>query len=74
MKEATVIHQDCFDIDFLIMMLRLLLQLRAYIHSHSSSHFIKKMGWNIGFEPMRAGITIRCVNPFANPTIRRFAS
>lgn len=27
------------------------------------------MGWDIGFEPMSAGITIRCVNPFANPTV-----
>ena len=28
------------------------------------------MGWHMGFEPMDAGITIRCVNPFANATIR----
>jgi hypothetical protein len=27
------------------------------------------MGWVMGFEPTNAGITIRCVNHFAIPTI-----
>ena len=26
------------------------------------------VGWDIGFEPMYAGVTVRCVNHFANPT------
>ena len=29
------------------------------------------VGWDIGFEPMYAGVTVRCVNHFANPTTDR---